>query len=118
LGTGAVEVGELTQHQSIGDPFAQFAIVPVLDAHENQRAQDLLRRQSTATAPRLLQASYQIASDPLDHLLLVVKEVGNGLQQRFQFAADLAQAEALDAEGNEAECLLAPIFVYLRVPSG
>src|SRR5216684_6991034 len=79
-----VEVSKLTQHQSVGDPFAQLAIVPVLDAHENQRAQDLLRRQSTATAPRLLQTSHQIAPDPLDHLLLVVKEVGNDLQQRLQ----------------------------------
>src|SRR5712691_10040784 len=78
-----VEVSKLTQHQSVSDPFAQFAIVPVLDAHENQRAQDLLRCQSTATAPRLLQTSHQIAPDPLDHLLLVVKEVGNGLQQRI-----------------------------------
>src|SRR6202049_2242756 len=78
-----VEVGKLPQHQAVGDPFAQFAIVPVLDAHENQRAQDLLRRQSTATAARLLQTSHQIAPDPLDHLLLVVKEVSNGLQQRF-----------------------------------
>src|SRR6266702_1780460 len=51
----AVEVSKLTQHQSVGDPFAQLAIVPVLDAHENQRAQGLLRSQSTATAPRPLQ---------------------------------------------------------------
>ena len=80
----AVEISELAQHQSVGDPFAQLAIVPVLDAHENQRAQDLLRRQPAATAPRLLQTSHQIAPDPLDHLLLVVKEVGNRLQQRLQ----------------------------------
>jgi hypothetical protein len=40
----AIEVGERAQRQSIGDPFAQFAIVPVLDAHENQRTQDLLGR--------------------------------------------------------------------------
>src|SRR6266436_9631691 len=47
-------------------------------------AQGLLRCQSTATAPRPLQTSHQIAPDPLDHLLLIVKEVGNGLQQRLQ----------------------------------
>src|SRR3984957_7422856 len=79
-----VEVGKLTQHQSVGDPFAQFTIVPVLDAHENQRAQNLLRRQSTATAPRLLQTSPQNPPDTLDKLLLIVKEFGNGLQQRLQ----------------------------------
>src|SRR6266851_1139585 len=82
-----VEVGKLTQHQSVGDPFAQLAIIPVLDAHEDQRAKDLLRRQSTATAPRLLQTAHQIAPDPLDQLLVVVEEVGNGLQLRLQTRA-------------------------------
>src|SRR5258708_1234052 len=41
----AVEVRELTQRQSIGDAFAQLAIVPVLEPHQNQRAQNLRRRQ-------------------------------------------------------------------------
>ena len=40
----AVEVGELTQRQSVGDPLAQLAIVPVLEPHQNQRAQELSRR--------------------------------------------------------------------------
>jgi hypothetical protein len=45
-----IEVGELAQRASIGNPLAQFAIVSVLDAHENQRAQDLLRRHAAATS--------------------------------------------------------------------
>ena len=80
----AVEAGELAQRQSIGDPFAQLAIVPVLDAHENQRAQDLLRRQTAATTARLLQAADQVAPHPLNHRMLIVEEIGNGLQQRLQ----------------------------------
>src|SRR5258707_11282256 len=52
----AIEVGELTQRQSIGDPLTQLAIVPVLEPHQNQRAQDLSRRQSAATTSGLLQA--------------------------------------------------------------
>src|ERR1700674_1997092 len=79
-----IEVGELAQGASIGNPLAQFAIVPVLDAHENQRAQDLLRRQAAATSVSVLQAPYQIAADLLDHVLLVVKKIGDGLQQRLK----------------------------------
>src|ERR1700681_672564 len=75
-----IAIRELAQCASIGNPLAQFAIVPVLDAHENQRAQDLLRRQATATSLGFLQTPRQIAADLLDHLLLVVKKVGNGLQ--------------------------------------
>jgi hypothetical protein len=41
-----------------------------------------LRRQSTAAAPRPLQAAHQVAPDLLDQLLVLVEEVGNGLQQR------------------------------------
>src|SRR6516162_2154501 len=40
----AVEVGELTKRQSICDAFTQLAIVPVLEPHQNQRAQNLRRR--------------------------------------------------------------------------
>src|SRR5216683_1993830 len=79
-----IEVCELAQCASIGNPLAQFAIVPVLDAHENQRAQDLLRRQAAATSLGVLQAPYQIAADLLDHVFLVVEKIGNGLQQRLK----------------------------------
>src|ERR1700704_640982 len=77
-----IEVRELAQCASIGNPLAQFAIVP--DAHKNQRAQDLLRRQAAATSPGVLQAPCQIAADLFDHVLLVVKKIGNGLQQRLK----------------------------------
>ena len=32
----AVEIGELTQRHTVGDPFAQFAIIPVLHPHQSQ----------------------------------------------------------------------------------
>jgi hypothetical protein len=76
-----IKVGELAQGASIGNPLTQFAIVPVLDAHENQRAQDLLRRQAAATGLGFLQAPYEIAADLLDHVFLVAKKIGDGLQQ-------------------------------------
>ena len=82
-----IEVGELAQCASVGNPLAQFAIVPVLDAHQNQRAQHLLWRQAVATGLGLLQTPRQIAADLLDHILLVVQKIGNGLQHRLKTQA-------------------------------
>src|SRR5207249_2904864 len=76
-----------TQRQSIGNPLAQLAIVPVLEPHQNQRAQDLSRRQSAATTSGLLQPSHQIPPDPLDHVSLVVEKVGYRPQQWLQAQA-------------------------------
>src|SRR6202162_3230395 len=80
----AVELGELPQRQSVGDAFAQLAIIPVLEAHQNERAQHLGRRQTAAAACRLLQPAHQIATYPLDQLMLLVEETGNRRQQRLQ----------------------------------
>lgn len=80
----AVEVSELTQRQSIRNAFAQLAIVPVLEPHQNQRAQDLRRRQPVTTTAGQLQASHQIAPDTLDDVPLVVEKSGYRFQQRLQ----------------------------------
>src|SRR5271156_3722788 len=80
----AIEVCELAQSVSIGNPLTQFAIVQVLDAPQNQRAQDLLRRQTGAPRLGVLQTARQIAADLLDDILLVVKKIGKGLQQRIK----------------------------------
>jgi hypothetical protein len=69
-----VEIGKLTQRHTVGDPFTQLAIIPILDAHQNQRAQHLRRRQSAATRARLLQTTHQIASHPLGHLMPAIQE--------------------------------------------
>jgi hypothetical protein len=42
----AMKIRELTQRHSIGNAFTQFTVVPVLDALENERPQNLFRRQS------------------------------------------------------------------------
>jgi hypothetical protein len=34
----AVEIGERTQRQTVGDAFAKLAMVPALDAHQDERA--------------------------------------------------------------------------------
>jgi hypothetical protein len=64
--------------------FAQLAIVPVLEPHQNQRAQDLRRRQPVTTAAGLLQAPHQIAPDTLDDVPLVVEKSRDRFQQRLQ----------------------------------
>src|SRR5271165_3984251 len=79
-----MEVRELAQRIPIRNPLAQFALVPVLDAHEHQRAQNLLRRQTAATRLGSLQTPRQIASDLLDDVLLVVEKIRDGLQQRLK----------------------------------
>src|SRR6516164_2965479 len=79
-----IEVRELAQCVSIGNPLAQFAIVPILDAHQNQRAQDLLWRQSMAASIGILQTLPKIVTNRCDHLFVVVKKVRDRLQQRFK----------------------------------
>ncbi len=91
----AVEVRELTQRQSIGDAFAQLAIVPVLEPHQNQRAQNLRRRQPVTTAARSLQATHQISPDSLDDVALFVEKIGYGVQQRLQAHALLTLPDQL-----------------------
>ena len=87
----AIEVRELAQGVAVGDPFAQFAILPVLDPHEDQGTQHLRRCQSVATGRRILQTSFQITSYRLDHLFVVVQKIGDILQQRLQHDARLPQ---------------------------
>ena len=90
--------GELAQHQSVGDSFAQLAIIPVLDAHQNQRAQHLWRRQAVAALARLFQTAHEIAPHLLDHLMLAVKELRNGFQQRLQAPALPHQFDIREAD--------------------
>src|SRR6516225_9985793 len=49
----AVEIGELAQRYSIGDAFAQLAIIPVLHPHQNECAQHLRRGEAAAALVRL-----------------------------------------------------------------
>src|SRR6201984_3125235 len=75
---------ELPQRQSISNPFTQLAIVPILDAHQNQRAQDLLWRQSMAASVGILQTLPKIVTNRCDDLFVVVKKVRDRLQQRLK----------------------------------
>src|SRR5487761_155713 len=83
----AVEIRELAQGVAVGNPLAQFAIIPVFDAHENQRTQHLARRQAAATSLRILQTSFQITPYGLNHFCVVVQKIRDALQHRFQLDA-------------------------------
>ena len=112
----AVEVGEPTQRQSVRDAFTQLAIVPVLDPHQNQRAQNLRRRQSVTTAIGLLQATYQIPPHTLDDVLLVVEKAGYRLQQRLQANALITLPHQLPIGKAELSCCrshIARLFLLL-----
>src|SRR5580704_8070283 len=80
----AVEIGEPAQRYSIGDAFTQLAIIPVLQAHQNERAQRLRRGEAAATLVRLIQAAYQVAAHPLDRRRLLIEKITDRLQQRLK----------------------------------
>ena len=93
-----VEIRELAQRQSISNPLTQLAIVPILDAHQNQRAQDLLWRQSMAASVGILQTLPKIVTNRCDDLFVVVKKVRDRLQQRFKNNPLLYQLEVGKAD--------------------
>src|SRR2546422_5069937 len=67
LGDGlAVKLGKAAQREAIVDALLQFAIIPVLDAHENQRAEHLRGSDAVASGAGVLQASLQILAHLLD----------------------------------------------------
>src|SRR5713101_8924382 len=80
----AEEVGEAAQGISVGDAFAQFTIVPVLDAHKNEGAQDLGGSQSAASGGGVFETTLQIAAHLLDHRFVLVEKVGDGLQMGLE----------------------------------
>src|SRR5580700_4252976 len=76
----AVEIGELAQRYPIGDAFAQLAIVPVLQAHQNKRAQHLRRDEAAATLVRLIQAAQEVVAHPFDQRRLLIEKITDRLR--------------------------------------
>jgi predicted ArsR family transcriptional regulator len=56
----------------------------VLDAHQNQRPQHLVASSGRCDQSRLSSSPPQIAADLFDQVLLVVRKIGNCLQQRLK----------------------------------
>jgi hypothetical protein len=93
----AEELGELPQGIAVGDAFAQLAIVPVLDAHQGQGAQDLRRIESVAAGGGFFQAGLEVLADLLDQRRVLLDEVGDLLEEGIEgdvLGAELEIGEA------------------------
>src|SRR6266536_3420187 len=76
----AVKLRESAQGVAIVDALAQFAIVPVLDAHESQRTQGLRGGDAASPGVGLLQPALQIPADLLDQSGVLIEEGGDALE--------------------------------------
>jgi len=83
----AMEVRKGAQGITVVDAFAQLAIIPVFDAHEDQRAQGLRRGNPVAAGVGVLQPAYQILAHLLDQRGMVIQESENALQPRVEVNA-------------------------------
>src|ERR1017187_5774808 len=72
-----------TSSVAIVDTLAQFAIVPVLDAHESQRAQGLRGSDAATPGGGVLEAALQIQADLLDQIGVLAEECIDTLQDGF-----------------------------------
>src|SRR5204863_3602936 len=94
----AVELCKSAQRVAIVDALAQFAIVPVLDTHESQRAQGLRWRDAVAPGAGVLQAALQIQTDLLDQMEVLAEECVNALQDRVEMDAQPIQFQVGEAQ--------------------
>jgi len=86
------------QRVAIVDPLAQFAIVPVLDAHESQRAQGLRGSDAATSGGGVLEAALQIQADLLDQIGVLAEECVDALQDGVEMDAESAQFQVGEAE--------------------
>src|ERR1700683_707603 len=78
--------------------------MPILDAHENQRAQGLCRSDAVAARVRFFQTTLQIHAHEIDRGSMLLQEVSDPLQSRIEMDAVTLQLEIGEAElkGGEA----------------
>lgn len=79
LGHGtAPEAGEDAQGVSVGDPFPEFAIVPVFDSHEDIRSENLIGIHSISSSVGILDSRLDVMSDHFDDIFLAIEEHRDG----------------------------------------
>jgi len=83
----AIEVRKGAQGIAVLDAFAPLAIVPVLDAHEHERAPGLRRGNPVAAGVGVLQPAHPILAHWLDQCGWVVQEDGDALPRRVEVDA-------------------------------
>ena len=94
----AVKQGKTAQSIAVVDALAQFAIIPVLDAHQQQGAEGLLGTDPAASHGGVLQTPLQIAAHQFDQRRTVVEEVHDAAQGGIELQAERAQFQVGEAE--------------------
>src|SRR5712691_5474894 len=94
----AIKLGKPAQRVAIVDAVAQVAIIPILDAHENKRAQGLRRSDAVAAGGGILQAALQIQAHLLDQSHVLIEECIDTLQDGVEMDAQAAQFQVGKAE--------------------
>ena len=98
-----IELRKGAQREAIVDAIAQVAVVQVLDTHENQRAQGLLRGDAATSDVRLFQAPLQILAHEFDQNGMLLQEIGDPLQGGVEVEPQTLQLEIGDAELRDEE---------------
>src|SRR5450755_4222035 len=94
----AVKLRKAAQRVAIVDTLAQFAIVPVLDAHERQRTQGLRGSDAATSGGGVLEAALQIQADLLDQIGVLSEECIDTLEDGVEMDAQPAQFQVGEAE--------------------
>jgi len=84
------------------DALAQFPIVPVFVAHENERAEHLRGSDAFASGVGVLQTTLQILAHLLDEGEVLIEELGDGSQDGVQMDALELQFKVGEAELGRA----------------
>ena len=71
----AVKLGKAAQRVAVVDTFAQFPIVPVFDAHEDERAQGLGGRDAATAGGGVFESALQILAHLIDQLGMLAEEI-------------------------------------------
>jgi hypothetical protein len=96
----AVKTSKATQAVSVGDPFAQFAIVPVLHPPEDQGPEGLRGGRPPASGLGVFQASFEILADSREDLWLIVQEFGDLLEPGIESDALANELEICEADSG------------------
>ena len=116
LGNGVtVKLRKGAQSESIVDAIAQVAVVQILDAHEDQRAQGLLRADAAASSAGLFQAPLQILANEFDQIAMLLQETGDALQTGVEVNPQILQLVVGEAELRDEEA--AHFFFSVRSSS-
>lgn len=99
----AAEVRKAAQGIAVIDAFAQLAIIPVFDTHEDERAQSLRRSDPVAAGVGVLQPAHQVLAHLLNQRGMVVQESEDALQERVEMDVLVAQFEIGEAELGRGE---------------